>query len=192
MAKKTNIITVEVTRICEKFGNSTIKSREKSQNLMFRHGSNNSDNWGNRYITMYGENMSASQLFAPENLPQIAKILVIHQNLRRYCRKAILYPIWASHQQYIIFSYEDNLCSRQIGEALGLHRQKRENKRRRLKETQFHLYFERNFYISCFHGQEGKVSLEDARHTSSCKRLTSSVIVFVFACLTERKSESRR
>ena len=184
---------MEVTRICEKFGNSTIKSRGKSPKLMFRYGSNNSDNLGNRYITMYCENMSALQIFAPENSPQIAKILVIHQNLRRYCRKAILYPIWTSHQQYIIFSYEDNLCSRQIGEALGLHRQKRENKRRRLKKTQFHLYFERNFYISCFHGQEGKVSLEDARHASSCKRLnTSSVIVFVFACLTERKSESRR
>ena len=91
-----------------------------------------------------------------------------------------------------LFSYEDNLCLRQIGEALGLHRQKRENKSRRLEETQLHLYFERNFYISCFHGQEGEVSLEDARHASSCKSLlTSSVFVFVFACLTERKSEFR-
>ena len=60
-----------------------------------------------------------------------------------------------------LFSYEDNLCLRQIGEALGLHRQKRENKSRRLEETQLHLYFERNFYISCLHGQEGKVILED-------------------------------
>ena len=41
--QKTNIITEEVRRICEKFGNSTIKSREKPPKLMFRHGSINSD-----------------------------------------------------------------------------------------------------------------------------------------------------
>ena len=38
--------------------------------------------------------MSDSQRFAPENSPEIAKIIVIHQNFRRYRRKAILYPIW--------------------------------------------------------------------------------------------------
>ena len=37
--------------------------------------------------------MDDSQRFALENSPQIAKIIVIHQNFRRYCRKAILYPI---------------------------------------------------------------------------------------------------
>ena len=35
------IVTVEVTRLCEKYGNSTIKSREKSPNFMVRHGSIN-------------------------------------------------------------------------------------------------------------------------------------------------------
>ena len=38
--------------------------------------------------------MSDSQRFAPENWQEIAKIIVIHQNYRRYRRKAILYPIW--------------------------------------------------------------------------------------------------
>ena len=38
--------------------------------------------------------MSDSQRFAQENLPEIAKITVIHQNFRRYRRIAILYPIW--------------------------------------------------------------------------------------------------
>ena len=38
--------------------------------------------------------MGDSQRFALENSPQIAKIIVIHQNFCRYCRKAILYPIW--------------------------------------------------------------------------------------------------
>ena len=37
--------------------------------------------------------MGDSQRFALENPPQIAKIIAIHQNFRRYCRKAILYPI---------------------------------------------------------------------------------------------------
>ena len=37
--------------------------------------------------------MGDSQRFALENTPQIAKIIAIHQNFRRYCRKAILYPI---------------------------------------------------------------------------------------------------
>ena len=38
--------------------------------------------------------MDDSQRFALENSPQIAKIIAIHQNCRRYCRMAILYPIW--------------------------------------------------------------------------------------------------
>ena len=42
--KKTNIITVEVRRICEKFGNSTNKSHKKSPKLMVRHGTNNHEN----------------------------------------------------------------------------------------------------------------------------------------------------
>ena len=42
--KKTNIITVEVRRICEQFGNSTNKSRKKKPKLMVRHGTNNHDN----------------------------------------------------------------------------------------------------------------------------------------------------
>ena len=37
--------------------------------------------------------MGDSQRFALENPPQIAKIIAIHQNFCRYCRKAILYPI---------------------------------------------------------------------------------------------------
>ena len=37
--------------------------------------------------------MGDSQRFALENSPQIAKIIATHQNFRRYCRKAILYPI---------------------------------------------------------------------------------------------------
>ena len=40
--------------------------------------------------------MGDSQKLAPENSPQIAKIIAIHQNFRRYCRKAILYPIWSN------------------------------------------------------------------------------------------------
>ena len=40
--------------------------------------------------------MGDSQKFALENSPQIAKIIAIHQNFRRYCRKAILYPICSS------------------------------------------------------------------------------------------------
>ena len=40
--------------------------------------------------------MGDSQRFALENSPQIAKIIAIHQNFRRYCRKAILYPICSS------------------------------------------------------------------------------------------------
>ena len=42
--QKTNIITVEVRRICEKFGNSTNKSHNKSPKLMVRHGANNHEN----------------------------------------------------------------------------------------------------------------------------------------------------
>ena len=38
--------------------------------------------------------MGDSQRFALENSPQIANMMAIHQNFRRYCRKAILYPIW--------------------------------------------------------------------------------------------------
>ena len=34
---------------------------------------------------------------APENLLEIAKIIVIHQNFRRNRRKAILYPIWQKY-----------------------------------------------------------------------------------------------
>ena len=37
--------------------------------------------------------MVDSQRFALENSPQIAKIIAILQNFRRYCRKVILYPI---------------------------------------------------------------------------------------------------
>ena len=40
--------------------------------------------------------MGDSQRFALENSPQIAKIIAIHQNFRRYYRKAILYPICSS------------------------------------------------------------------------------------------------
>ena len=40
--------------------------------------------------------MDDSQRIALENSPQIAKIIANHQNFRRYCRKAILYPIWIS------------------------------------------------------------------------------------------------
>ena len=36
--------------------------------------------------------MGDSQRFAPENSPQIAKMIVIHQNFRQYCRKAFWYP----------------------------------------------------------------------------------------------------
>ena len=39
--------------------------------------------------------MGHSQRFVLENSPQIAKIIAIHQNCRRYCRKAHLYPIWS-------------------------------------------------------------------------------------------------
>ena len=42
--QKTNIIHVEVTRIREKFGNSTNKSHKKSPKLMVRHGTNNHEN----------------------------------------------------------------------------------------------------------------------------------------------------
>ena len=42
--QKTNIIIVEVTRICENLGNSTNKSHKKSPKLMVRHGTNNQDN----------------------------------------------------------------------------------------------------------------------------------------------------
>ena len=42
--------------------------------------------------------MGDSQRFALENSPQIAKIIVIHQNFRRYCRKAILYPTCVQQQ----------------------------------------------------------------------------------------------
>ena len=140
-------------------------------------------------LTLHDSTRLHGQLNVCRYMVELTTVLTFKEEK---CDKRATTWIETSHQQYIIFSYEDNLCSRQIGEALGLHRQKRENKRRRLKETQFHLFSERNFYTSCFHGQEGKVSLEDARHASSCKRPTSSVIVFVFACLTERKSESRR
>ena len=44
--------------------------------------------------------MRDSQRFASENLPQIAKIIVIHRNLRRYCRKANLYPICITIPKY--------------------------------------------------------------------------------------------
>ena len=42
--QKTNIIIVEVTKICENLGNSTNKSHKKSPKLMVRHGTNNHDN----------------------------------------------------------------------------------------------------------------------------------------------------
>ena len=38
--------------------------------------------------------MGDSQKIAPKNSPKIAKMIAIHQNCRRYCRKVILYPIW--------------------------------------------------------------------------------------------------
>ena len=38
--------------------------------------------------------MGDSQKIAPKNSPKIAKMIAIHQNCRRYCRKAILYLIW--------------------------------------------------------------------------------------------------
>ena len=41
--------------------------------------------------------MGDSQRFALENSPQIAKVVAIHQNFRRYCKKAILYPICSEH-----------------------------------------------------------------------------------------------
>ena len=41
---------------------------------------------------LYGKNLGDSQRFAPENSSQIAKMIVIHQNFRQYCRKAIWYP----------------------------------------------------------------------------------------------------
>ena len=48
--------------------------------------------------------MGDSQRFALENSPQIAKIIVIHQNFRRYCRKAILYPIWKVNKKELLKS----------------------------------------------------------------------------------------
>ena len=48
--------------------------------------------------------MGDSQRFALENPPQIAKIIAIHQNFRRYCRKAILYPICVLHLAIPIIS----------------------------------------------------------------------------------------
>ena len=41
--------------------------------------------------------MGDSQRFALENSPHIAKTIAIHQNFRRYCKKAILYPICSKH-----------------------------------------------------------------------------------------------
>ena len=56
----------------------------------------------NRYITIYGENMSDSQRFAPKNSPEIAKIIAIQQNFRQYRRKAILYPIYYNDVQIFV------------------------------------------------------------------------------------------
>ena len=61
---------------------------------MVRRGTQKRDNQSNKYITIYGENISDSQRIAPGNSPEIANIIVNHKNFRRYRRKAILYPIW--------------------------------------------------------------------------------------------------
>ena len=76
-------------------------------------------------LTLHDSTRLHGQLNVCRYMVELTTVLTFKEEK---CDKRATTWIETSHQQYIIFSYEDNLCSRQIGEALGMHRQKRENK----------------------------------------------------------------